>query len=235
MYKEIKFNKYEKKGSGYHWDEISKSIIKRNIFVIARYKIVLNQIRDFKGKKILDIGRGDGALTNLISKKGAVIIGIDVSDESIKFAKEKTKNHINIDFIKASAYHLPFKNNFFDYVLCSDVIEHLLKPKKMLAEIKRVYNGKGKVIISTPLRLTKEPFDKMHVCEFFEPDFRKIIGKYFDEIQIIKSHPLIFMELQNRYHLIKIIFNFLNLLFKYNPFENTKGWRYYAMQTAVIR
>ena len=36
---EIKFDKYKKRGAGYHWDQISRSITKRNIFVVARYNV----------------------------------------------------------------------------------------------------------------------------------------------------------------------------------------------------
>lgn len=161
-------------------------------------------------------------------------IGIDSSDEAIMFAKKKTKDIKNIDFIKASAYHLPFKRNCFDYVISSDVIEHLQEPGKMLAEIRRFFNEKGKIIITTPLRFTQKPLDKMHVQEFFESDLRRLLNNYFNEIQIRKSHPLVFMELQNRHFLIKYLFNLLNLLFRFNPFEKSEGWRYYAMQTAVI-
>lgn len=234
MIEEIKFDKYKKKGAGYHWGQISRSITKRNIFVIARYNIVLNQIENCMGKKILDIGCGDGALSYLLSQKEGFVIGVDDSDEAIMFAKKKTKNIRNMEFIKASAYHLPFKRNCFDYVISSDVIEHLQEPGKMLAEIRRIFYEECKVIITTPLRFTEEPLDKMHIQEFFESDFRRLLSDYFMEIEIIKSHPLVFMELENRHFLVKYLFNLSNLLFRFNPFEKTNGWRYYAMQTAVI-
>jgi len=230
------FDKYRKRGAGYHWEQISKSITKSNIFVKARYNIVLNQLETRDKKQILDVGCGDGALSYLLAgKTGAFVIGIDSSDEAINFAKKKTENAKNVDFMKASAYYLPFKRDSFDYVISLDVIEHLRKPEKMLAEIKRVFNGQGKVIITTPLRFTEKPIDSMHIQEFFESDLKKLIGKFFDtEVSIIKSHPLVFMELQNRHFLVKYLFNLLNLLFRFNPFENSKHWRYYAMQTLVI-
>lgn len=237
MNRETKFDKYKKRGPGYHWGQISRSMRERNTFVVARYNIVLGQVEDCKDKIILDVGCGDGALSYLLSRQtGAFVIGIDFSIEAIKFAKQKTRDINNIDFLTASAYQLPFKNNSIDYVISSDVIEHLQKPEKMLAEIKRVFNEKGKVIITTPLRFTEVPLDKMHVQEFFESDLRRLLSNCFgNRIQIIKSHPLVFLELQNRHFLVKGIFNLLNLLFSFNPFKTTKGWRYYAMQTAIIR
>ena len=235
MTNEIKFDKYKRRGAGYHWDQTGKSLTKRNIFVVARYNIVLKLIGDCKEKRLLDIGCGDGALTYLLSRNGGFVVGVDISDEALEFAKEKTNETKNIEFTKASVYCLPFEDKYFDHVVLADVIEHLKEPQGMLKEIKRVFNGKGKIIITTPLRYTEEPLDKMHVQEFFESEFRELLSHYFDgKIQIIKSHPVVFMELQNKHYLVKYLFNLLNLLFGFNPFEKTDGWRYYAMQTAVI-
>jgi len=235
MDEELIFDKYKKRGAGYHWKQISKSITKRNIFVVARYNIVLNQLRSCKDKRILDIGCGDGALTYLLSQKGGFVIGVDSSDEAINFARKKTGKIKSIEFIKASAYYLPFKHGGFDYVVSSEVIEHLQEPQRMLNEIKRVFNGEGKIIITTPLRFTEKPLDKMHIREFFELDLRGLLSDCFGaNVRIIKSHPVVFMELQNKHFLMKYLFNLLNLLFRFNPFTKTRGWKYYAVQTAVI-
>jgi ubiquinone/menaquinone biosynthesis C-methylase UbiE len=233
----MKFTKYEKRGVGYHWEQISRSVLKRNIFSVARYNVVFNQVTSgFSGGYMIDVGCGDGVLSYLLSSlQKSFVIGIDTSDDVLIFAKRRTKHFQNIEFIKASAYHLPFKGNSIDYVICSDVIEHLREPGKMLSEIKRIVNKTGKAIITTPLRLTEAPIDKMHIQEFFESDLKELLSYYFGtNVRIIKSHPLVFMELQNKHLLVKVIFNLLNLLSGYNPFKKTKGWRYYTMQTAII-
>lgn len=229
---EIQFRKYKIRGAGYHWEQISKSIRKRNVFVVARYELILDLIgKEIKGKKMLDVGCGDGVLSYLLAKNGANVTGIDNSEEAIKFAKEKCKDFTNLNFQVASAYELPFSDNSFDYIISSDVIEHLKYPEKMLAEIKRVWNGKRKIIITTPIRFTERPLDKMHYKEFFENEFRLLLKIYFKEIEIIKSHPLFWVEFQNKIifgcNFGKYLLNLLNLLFGFNPFLNTNGWRYY--------
>jgi len=237
--KEIQFQKYNRRGSDYHWQQISRSLRKRNVYVVARYKIIEDLIgEEISGKKLLDVGCGDGVLSYLLAKKGAQVTGIDSSDEAIKFAKGKNKKHKNINFLTASAYHLPFDNQTFDYIVSSDVIEHLANPEQMLLEMKRVWNSNGKIVITTPIKLTKEPLDKMHYQEYFEEDFRRLLNKYFKEVKIIKSHPLFWMEFQNkvifRHSLNKVFLNALNLLAGFNPFISNKRWRYYTLQTAVI-
>ena len=198
---EIKFQKYQTRGPGYHWEQISKNIKKRNIFVIARYKVVLDLIgNEIKDKKVLDVGCGDGVLVYFLAQKGADITGIDVSERAIKFAKEKCRSFKNADFSVGSVYKLPFKDRSFDHIISSEVIEHLEYPEKILFEIKRVWTSEGKIIISTPIRFTKKPLDKMHYQEFFEEEFENLLEKHFSnyQIEIIKTHPLFWFEFQNK-------------------------------------
>lgn len=237
--KEIKFQKYRTRGIGYHWEQISKSLFKRNIYVIARYELILDLIGDeIKEKKVLDIGCGDGVLSYLLAKAGANVIGIDVSKEALEFAKEKCKNLKSLKFLEASAYKVPFGNKSFDYVVSSDVIEHLKYPEKMISEIKRIWNKKGKVIITTPIKLTEKPLDRMHYQEFFEEEIKELLKQYFEDINIVKSHPLFWMEFQNKTFfgrpINKILLNVLNLLFGFNPFKKREGWRYFTLQTSII-
>lgn len=237
--KEIRFQKYRTRGTGYHWEQISKSLFKRNVYVVARYKLILDLIEnEIKDKKVLDIGCGDGVLSYLLALKGASTTGIDTSEEAVRFAKEKCKDSKNMDFLVASAYKIPFEDKSFDYIVSSDVIEHLKYPEKMVSEIKRVWNKKGKIIITSPIRITEKPLDRMHCQEFFEEELKKLFKKYFEDIKIIKSHPLFWIEFQNKVILrrtfFKYIFNMLNLIFGFNPFMNTKGWRYYTLQTVII-
>ena len=62
MSKEIEFGKYKAKGAC-HWKETQRSIFKFNAYQEARFKWVLRSLGDVKGKTVLDVGCGDGALT----------------------------------------------------------------------------------------------------------------------------------------------------------------------------
>ena len=134
-----------------------------------------------------------------------------------------------INFIVGSAYEIPFKDSSFDSIVSTEVIEHLAQPHKMLTEIKRLYNGKGKIIITTPIKFTKKPLNKMHVQEFFEKDFLKLLNESFNgyRIQIIKSHPLFWLELQNKSifgkSIPKILLNLTDLFLGFNPHKSSKA------------
>lgn len=217
---EIEFEKYVKKGA-YHWAQISWHPIKRRAFVAARYRNVLNLVlqsskTQLKGKKILDLGCGDGVLSCLLGKLGADVFGIDYSFEALRFGKKYT-NRYGIKLQRGSAYDLPFKDSSFDIVVSSDVIEHVENYRQFLIEMNRVTKGNGTVVISTPIRYTEYPLDKMHVFEWFQSDFKKEVSSVFPESKFFESHPLCWHELTIRSTLFLLLVNMLSLI--KNPFE----------------
>ena len=96
-----------------------------------------------------------------LSRGGELVVGL-TSDE---MAKKKSPQSI---FKVTDLYQLPFEENYFDIVVSSDVIEHVLKPRKMLSEIKRVGKKNSFIIIGTPIRYTENPIDTMHQYEFLD-------------------------------------------------------------------
>jgi len=102
-----------------------------------------------KGRKILDIGCGEGIITSKL--KGDRVIGVDISENAIKYAIENYENK-RVKFCIASAIDLPFKDNCFDCVSTFEVLEHLTPDNmhKCLSEISRVCELDGRIVISTP-------------------------------------------------------------------------------------
>lgn len=99
-----------------------------------------------KEKKILDLGCASGYSTCQIGRfvPQAEIVGIDVSEKLIKFAKKK---YPSFKFLIANGEDLPFGDKSFDTVICTEVLEHLVSPKKVLQEIQRVLTPRGKLIL----------------------------------------------------------------------------------------
>lgn len=233
-FKEINFDKYKNKGA-YHWNQISKSLIKRNSFVVARYENILNLYKYSRKPekiKILDAGCGDGVLTYLIRKKGFKSFGLDISEEGIHFAK-KIINDEKINFSVGSLYNMPYEDNTFDVIFSSEVIEHLKHPELFLKEAKRILKNRGQLILSTPIKYTKHPLDKMHVQEWFVEDYSLFINKYFPNSSFYYSHSLYWKELNERRLFLKIILNFFSLLGK-NVFKGFDlKWKLFALQYSV--
>ena len=58
------------------------------------------------------------------------------------------------DYVRADIFHLPFKSQAFDYVIATEILEHLSNPSAALKEIARVAKPNVPVILSVP----HEPF-----------------------------------------------------------------------------
>lgn len=219
MENEIEFTKYKTQGA-YHWDLVSLHPTKRDPFLLGRYRNVIflmkKKISSLKGKKILDLGCGDGVLSYMLAKERAIVSGVDSSDVAIAYAKEKTKK-MQIEFRKANVYELPFDDNEFDAVVSSDVIEHLQDVNQYLKEIKRVTKKGGIIVLSTPIKLTEEPLDKMHVVEWFTKEYINILSKYFEKTDFYTSHPVFWMEAMLHSKYSRLMVNLISY-FK-NPFE----------------
>ena len=120
-----------------------------HFYYVGYHEILLDLISKITVKKkinILDAGCGTGLFTKKLGKYGRVI-GIDMSDEAIKFAKSRKLN-----VKKASVTKLPFKVNTFDLIVCNDVLCHKSIPKEetALKEFYRVLSQDGLVLIKLP-------------------------------------------------------------------------------------
>ncbi len=110
------------------------------------------------GKSILDVGCGDGVHLRELAKTKK-IFGVDFSAERLKKVNDKV--------ICADARFLPFKEEIFESVYSSEVLEHLEDPKKATEEMKRVLENNGSLIISVPY---KEKIEKI-ICMHCGKDF----------------------------------------------------------------
>jgi len=229
--KEISFDKYANKGA-YHWKEISGNPLLRNAFVMGRYHNIFLALekalgKDLSGRKILDIGCGDGVLTFWLAQKGAAAKGIDTSALAIQLAQGK-KETAGIEFVEGSAYDLPWQDGEFDAVVSSDVIEHVRDPGQFLSEANRVLKIGGVAVISTPIRLHEE-FCKEHVVEWYEGEYQKVIEEYFPNSNFYRSHPVFWKELYERSRSMKGLINILSLV--WNPFYGFQSpFKMFALQ-----
>jgi len=185
----IIFNKYQKRADNYHWQQISRNIFAFNAFVMARYQQVVKLIPQKSNQKVLDIGCGDGVLLSFMEKGN--LFGVDLDQSSLNYGASRVK----AKFIQAPADKLPFKANFFDIVLATEIIEHLSQPEKLIQEAKRVLKPEGYLILTTPLKQPGKLADKLHVQEFSPTELKNLLHPHFQLITITQSHPLCFKKI----------------------------------------
>ena len=107
--------------------------------------------------KVLDVGCGEGRhiFGSLYEFTDVYCIGLDQDIPSLEKCKEGLEFFIELDsvatvFMQGSVDKLPFEDNSFDLVICSEVLEHLLDYHVAIDEIYRVLKPGGKFLPSVP-------------------------------------------------------------------------------------
>lgn len=119
----------------------------------AQVDIVL-QMLDSEHGLVLDIGCAAGAEVEPLRTRGFRMVGIDYSEEMLRFAQQRFGASEGAHFCRADAESLPFASASFDHVVCLGVFEYLSTYERCLEEIKRVLRPGGVVIISVPTRIS---------------------------------------------------------------------------------
>ena len=116
---------------------------------ISLYKMLQAHNIGLPGQRILDQGTGTGVFGRQLAKQGARVVGTDISENQIKFAKELARKDglANIDFLVSPAEENPFGDGVFDVISASQCFVYFDK-KKWVPEAKRLLVPNGKVVIA---------------------------------------------------------------------------------------
>ena len=101
-------------------------------------------------KRILDAGCGNGYLCRLLSKKGAQMVGVDVSARSIGIAEDfEREEAMSIEYHVGSICNLTmFDNKAFDAVVSNLVLQDLQDIDRAMKELHRVLRLEGRLVFS---------------------------------------------------------------------------------------
>lgn len=153
------------------------------------YDYALQFVQD---KIVLDFGCGSGYGSASIADSCKHIIGIDISEEAIDYAKSNYQNErLSFQLIKdTNIEKLPFPENSFDTVLSFQVVEHVRNTDAYFSEIHRVLRPDGYFLIATPNRETRlykfqKPWNQWHLTEYSAGNLSKALHKNFKTVQIL--------------------------------------------------
>ncbi len=146
------------------------------------------------GKKVLDIGCRNGALTKFY-REGNSLVGVDIDSKALAIAKKE---------LAIETMHLdlngpwPFARAQFDVVVATEVIEHLYMPDQIVGKIACVLSDDGALVGSVPnafslinrgrLLLARKRYtplgDSTHINHFTHAELLEILQRHFYDVRI---------------------------------------------------
>ncbi len=151
----------------------------KRFFLNNFQKELISLIAPLNPKKILDAGCGEGFILKKLYelKLGKHLEGIDASKKAIEIGK---KLHPFLDLKLGDIYKFSYKNDSFDLVICTEVLEHLDDPQKALSDILRV--SLRYVVLTVPnepwwtlFNYTKWRKDTGHINHWTSKNFEKFV------------------------------------------------------------
>lgn len=115
-----------------------------------RMPYFLSSIRNLsKNNTCLDLGCGTGFFSIILVNHNFKVYALDPDQLSLKEAKELYPDS-GINFINGSAENIPLADDFVDFLVCSEVLEHVNDLEQSLNEIIRVSKNGAKFFITVP-------------------------------------------------------------------------------------
>ncbi len=123
------------------------------------------------GKRVLDLGCGEGYGANAIAKVAGFLVAADYSIPAVAHARREYGN-MNTAYVACDAQNLPFRPASFETILSFQVIEHI-----------------PDVRISTPNRSMRllpfqKPWNRFHLREYDHRSLARTLGKVFSNIDL---------------------------------------------------
>lgn len=100
--------------------------------------------------RLLDVGCGTGAASRRAATIAGSVVGVDLSTEMLHNATLLAGDLDDVTFMRADAEALPFADASFTAVLCSNSLHHYPNPARGLAEMARVLEPGGRLVVGDP-------------------------------------------------------------------------------------
>jgi len=178
------------------YDWVSDPKYPEKLFHRWRERAIVNRVRALRpAGRVLDLGAGTGLLSRHL--EGALVVSLDIN----RWALLRAARHVGtgVALVEGDAEQLPLASEVFDFVLCTDVLEHLVGVEQSLSEIARVLKPEGILAGEVPSRhivwryrtriTTTCPVAEPFHNNFEAPELRQLLSRFF-RVEEIK--PVVF-------------------------------------------
>lgn len=111
-----------------------------------RINVLLREADIHPKDRVLEVGCGAGHILERIPRGS--LTGVDISPVQIERSKKRLGTRAEL--LIAKGENLPFEDESFDRIICTEVFEHVLEPELILREMKRVLKKNGIISLSIP-------------------------------------------------------------------------------------
>lgn len=163
------------------------------------FKVLLSEVEQMHPESVLDAGCGEGFTLAKLEEGniGSLHEGIEYDQTALDIGKTM---YPKILLKKGNIYQLPYSDNMFDVVLCTEVLEHLESPESAIKELQRV--TKKHCVVSVP----HEPYfqlanflrgknisrwgnDIEHIQHWSAQGIAELLAKYFTVKKVKTPFP----------------------------------------------
>jgi O-antigen biosynthesis protein len=141
-----------------------------------------------RGRRVLDLGSGEGFGAALLSESAAHVVGVDIDEQTIDHSRLNYAGP-NLEFELGSALDLTaFEDASFGAVVAFEIVEHVVDHDRVLLEVARILSDDGILVMSTPdrrmysdARTDANPF---HKRELTFDEFKDLLGEHFAHVAL---------------------------------------------------
>lgn len=114
----------------------------------AKFGAALRSLKAKKCGKVLDAGCGTGLLFRHVASKAEMVVGLEISKQTLLKAKERAQSFQNVHLVMADADFMPFRDCAFSIAFAFTLIQNMPDPAKTLKEIRRVTEDSAQIIVT---------------------------------------------------------------------------------------
>lgn len=133
-------------------------------------------LKHFKGGRLIDLGCLDSLIPFWAKQKflSSEVYGLDQAEDVIR---ELNESFPEINYLVGDVYDTGFPDNFFDYVVAGELIEHLEFPDKFFKEAFRILKPGGTLALTTPREETEagEVDGERHIWSYSKRDIENLV------------------------------------------------------------
>lgn len=162
-------------------------------FMRKRLDLAFSMLGRKKLDRVLDVGYGGGTFILMLAKVAKRVYGIDtLPRKQMETVKEILKNEgVSAELVVGSIFKSPYKNNFFDGIVCISVLEHF-KGKELnraVSEMFRVLKPGGVLVMGFPVKNPMTDFIIDHFLSFDPNDIhpsghKQILSAINEEVKV---------------------------------------------------